>query len=218
MLLNPQALSVAKFASTTRPALQNIKVDPDGTVWATDGHTAIKAIPIGTAPDPDSFPAVPGVPADAYAPTCPVLVPAATALAAFKCATHRDNPWPFVSVVVSGIAGDETAYIVTTDGTTHNVTPVLQDGDPATNYPDVPAVWPTGAVEEGANESGFDAGKLAALAALAKAHNPGKDSTGAMAVTLRGPNTAASLSWSWLYKGGGRGVQFDAILMPKRLG
>lgn len=225
MLLNPQALSVAKFASrdTTRPTLQNIKIDPDGTVWATDGHTAIKAIPIGETPDPDSFPDVPGVPADAYAPTCPVLVPAATALAAMKGAAHKGNPWPFVSVVCArngvcsaaaggGVTYDETAYIVTTDGTTHNVTPVLQEnGDPATNYPDVTAVWPNGAVEEGANESSFDAGKLAALAALAKSHNRSPESA-AVAVTLRGPTKAASLSWTL-----DGCIQFDAILMPKRL-
>ena len=214
MLIIPQALSVAKFASqdTTRPALQNIKIDPDGTVWGTDGCTAVKASPIGEAPDPGYFPLVPGLPAGAGAPTWPVLVPAATALLAMKGAAHRDNPWPFVSVVVS----DETAYICTTDGTTHNVTPVLQDGNPAEGgqYPDVLAVWPNGTIEDGANEAGFDAGRLAALAMLAKQHT-GKRDTGAMAVTLRGPGTAASLSW--LYTDGKRGVQFDAILMPKRL-
>src|SRR3989304_5617556 len=76
MLLSRQQLGALAFASTdpSRQALANLRIDPDGTVWATDGHTLARVRHI--APSEDEFPLILTIPAEAVSPTVSVLLPA----------------------------------------------------------------------------------------------------------------------------------------------
>ena len=53
MLLTRQQLGTFMFASTdaSHAALGNLRVDPDGLVWATNGHVLVRIKNTGTPPD-----------------------------------------------------------------------------------------------------------------------------------------------------------------------
>src|SRR3972149_4057561 len=115
MLLSRQQLGVLAFASTdaSRQSLANLRIAPDGTVWATDGHTLARVRHI--APSEDEFPLIPTIPAEAVSPTTSILLPAS--LARTICGALKKikaGRLPILGYCLLKQAGD-TLYLAVTD-------------------------------------------------------------------------------------------------------
>lgn len=117
MLVHRLALQAAMFASSEpdRPALAHVRVDPDGTAWATDRHVAVRVKP--RMPDEGEYPAVSGLPDGAKSPTAPVLVPADVARAVVKALPKR-VPLSLLRDYALLRVTDSTGYLAVTDSVT----------------------------------------------------------------------------------------------------
>ena len=216
MLLRKEQLLAAKLASTdtTRPALTCIRIEPNGTTWASDGSVAVKV----TVPEPPTelYPEI--LAGDTTEPTGDVLMPGKLALdLAKQLPKGRQVPDLLKRFAILRENVNETACETFHVGTTDLDTPHTSSFDGHPNpYPDIECIYADldrDGPEEKPHVAGFDFRIVQRLAVYRtqafplfdSRHNTGVHKTG---VELRGAKRAASLRWS------AEGVDVHALLMP----
>ena len=102
-----------------------VRVDPDGTVWATDGCVAVRVRRPNALPDED-FPTV-DVPEGAAPPATHVLIPAETAIAVAKTLPKRP-PLPILENALLRVTKDRV-YLAVTDLEHPQVTTFARAGE-----------------------------------------------------------------------------------------
>ena len=211
MLLNRQQLGALAFASTdsSRQALQHLRIDPDGTIWATNGYTLIRVKSTG-APSDDEFPCIDTIPADAQTPKTSILLPVATAkavLASLKKVKH--GRLPILAHALLKQKGDRL-FLATTDLETPQVFEVKV---PNATFPTVEGVLPGGKFGGGtapeAGVIGINPHYLGAVAAYHRLFDTPKD---IVRITGQGPTSATLFEWE-----DGHGHEVLIIVMPVRL-
>ena len=208
MLLTPLHLWAAMFASddTTRPALRNILVCGDGTVYAADGAVAVRVS--GPLTRPDDFPIIPGL-EDYREPEEPVQIPADVAICMAKLIPKgrlcRATPVLGNAVLLKGEAG----YVL---ATTNLQTPTITTIEGATD--EYPNVWP---VYRGAVKAPMDHGpvrfNLDLWCRIAKYRAMFKEEswqTGSATILPHGDGNATEVRWEC------RGLLVHVLIMPLR--
>ena len=203
MLLTKQALQAVLCAShdVSRP-LQYLRIDPDGSVWATNGHVALKVTQSKELTADTDFPKVPGIPEDAVSPDATVYLPRELVEKVIKAIPRRP------SVPILGrclLVGTKTQlFVATTDLETPSVFSTLRH-DPG--YPNLESVYSklkpsqSLAVEVSAEY----------LALVAKVESAWQRNNRPVKVTCRGPEGPLSFEW------GAEGIEAHMIVMPVRL-
>lgn len=209
MLITRQALNAAHFASSdvTRVELQNIRVDPDGTVWGSNGHVALKVTQAPELTNPADFPIIPGIPDTAKSPVYPVLVPASVALDMVKALGKVKRAHIPVLTRAVLLVTDTMGYLACTDLERPTVLsfPLTTD-----KYPRIEKVYPKPNKRALAQPFAVNAEYLALVAKVRGTFE--HDSTCAVKITPYGPQDAVSLEWST-----GDGLAAHALIMPVRL-
>ena len=201
MLVCRQQLRAALFTSkdVTRPTLQYIKIDLDGTTWASNGAFAIRLE--CTPANAEKFPVL-EFPEGVHEATEPVLIPAHIAMdVAKRIPKVRKLPHPVLGNAQL-VVTERTGYLGTTDLATPAITqfPMCED-----SYPDIEAIYADLGDPE-AFAPGFD---LDLLAIVARYHKEFKGHVGAE-FTVRGEMSAASMKWEH------DGMKAHALIMPRK--
>lgn len=209
MLITRQALSAAHFASTdiSRASLNHIRVDPDGTVWGSNGHVALKVTQSPELTNPADFPIVPGIPDTAKSPVHAVLVPASVALDMVKALSKVKRAHIPVLTRAILLVTDTTGYLACTDLERPTVFPFTLTTD---KYPRIEEVYPKPNKKQLAQPFGVNAEYLALVAKVEGCFDHGSNRP--VKITPYGPQDAISLEWST-----GDGLAAHALIMPVRL-
>ncbi len=113
MLVTKQQLKAHAFASTDaeRPAINHVRLDPDGRTMATNGHVAVIVEPLGQAKiEETEFPEIPGLQGDQ--PRVPLYLPVDTAKAGARIAGSLARLLVNGHVVIGGQAEPSQLVIV----------------------------------------------------------------------------------------------------------
>jgi DNA polymerase III sliding clamp (beta) subunit (PCNA family) len=208
MLLTRQQLGALAFASTdqSRQALQCLRIDPDGTIWATDGHTLARVKHQG--PGEEEFPVIPAIPADAVSPPATVLLPATLAKAVLTALKKvKAGRLPILGHALLRQHGD-TLYLAVTDLETPQVWQIKL---PDATFPNCEQVLPKDGGKAEAGSFGINGYYLARVGAYrAQFSTYGND----IRVTSQGPTNP--VLFEWLDTNGGHEVL--CLVMPMRLG
>jgi hypothetical protein len=205
MLLHKAQLMAGLLASTdtSRPSLGCIKIDPDGTTWASDGSIAVRI----TVPKVDDaeFPEVPGLPTDSVPTKKPVLIPAKVAMDVGKAIPARNNAVGLKYARL--VEGGDVNWLATTDFDTPTVLSFSPDqGD----FPDVAAVYKNlEEVKAVPAVAGFDINLMVKLQKFHR-HFP-KRMCDSMELKVRGPMLAATFEWKV------DDIEVLGLLMPVRV-
>ena len=141
MLITRYQLEAWRFAGTdnkSRVALCQLRLGPEPrTVWATNGHYAVKVEALGEVADAD-FPVIPGVTWQDAKDGEPILLPVETAKAAAKSLkTIRHQTLPILQYARVGLetTGDFTSVVVAVTDLERPT--VLRARMPDATFPDV---------------------------------------------------------------------------------
>ncbi len=206
MLITREALNAALFASydKTRYAVQNIRLDPDGTVWATNGHIAVRVTQTPETIDDADYPVgALGLPDDTKPPTTRIYIPADVALDAAKALKRLRPNLPILAKAVVRVS-NEWYYIGMTDlerPTIFKFKPIEVD------YPNIESVFPKEDAEPFASSVTLNGNYLSLVCRLRSMFN-GRDS--AIKITSYGSDEPVSFRWSLSYDG----LAVHAIVMP----
>lgn len=208
MLLSRQQLGAIAFCSAdpSRVSLGHLRIDPDGTVYATDEHTLVRVIAKGN-PLEDEFPKV-NIPLEASSPATSVLLPAGTARAVLGTLKKRKGCFPILSYALFRVHG-ETLYLATTDLETPQVFTVSV---PDSTFPNVVDVLPGGKYGGEVTSDvpiGINADYLGRVAAYRRLFDT---PTSVLRVTSRGKTAPVLFEWE-----DGHGHEVLVLVMPMRL-
>lgn len=208
MLITRQALNAALFSSNdaTRLALNYIRVDPDGIVWASNSHVAVKVTQTAETITDTDYPAISGIPDEAKDPISSILIPANVALDVAKALGKLKRA--VVPVLTRALirVTDTTVYLATTDLERPNVVTFRMSSE---IFPRLETVYPKADKKAEAEPFGINASYLALVAAFEKCFEQNKV-TRPIKVTAYGAKDPISFEWS------GSGVTAHAIVMPVR--
>jgi hypothetical protein len=209
MLLTKQALNAALFASTdeTRLALNHVKVDPSGTVWASNGYTAVRVDQGAEIIADADYPIAGNIPDEAKDPSVPVLIPAEVALRVAKVIPRRPNI-PVLGRALLRVT-DTTVYLLVND--LDHAPTVVQFKRSDERYPAIEAVYPAADKPAVAAPFGISATYLALVSKLESLFDGGRNRP--VKVTSYGPDAPISFQWGGEYGG----LSAHVIVMPVRL-
>ena len=222
MLINRRALSVHQFTSTdeTRTALHNIRLNPDGSTEATNGHYLVRVSPNGDRPADDEYPATPGE--IAVIPDEGITIPAANAKSAEKAidkkAGRKLPTLEWAAVKGNAWKGGQCEIVSTDLETVRRESFQVADGQ----FPNTDQIRDTRAKQtekEGSTvRVSVDARLLSQICAFYTAdRGKGRQSPIILEIPIQDPAATAGVTPILITGSDEDGTEIEAILMPMRI-